>query len=87
MAYFNYERTIQDHIPRCSNEVQIGNMIDHPRITGGYWKEQRRRRLECFLHHSTKIKKELDEMEKADKQEKGQLEQDCEKEDSKSEII
>ena len=62
-------------------------MIDHLRITGGYWKQQRRRRLECFLRHSTKIKQELDEMVKADTEEKGQLEQDDENEDSQSEII
>ena len=63
LCHFNYKRTIQDHLPRCLNEVRIGNLIDQLKISGGYWKEQRRRRIECFLRHSAKQKKELDQME------------------------
>ena len=41
-------------------------MVDQLRISGGFWNEQRRRRLKLLLCHFTKIKKELDEMEKSD---------------------
>ena len=46
--------------------MRIGNLIDHLKISGGYWKEQRRRRLESFVRHSEKIKKELEQMEAED---------------------
>ena len=41
-------------------------MIDQLRISGGFWKEQRRRRLKLLIRYSTKIKKELDEFKKSD---------------------
>ena len=66
LSHFNYKRTIQDHLARCPNEVRIGNLIDNLQITGGYWKEQRRRRLECFARHYVKVKKELEQQEAED---------------------
>ena len=63
LSYFNYERTIRNHLPLCPNKVTSGNAIDQLRQSGGYWKEQRRRRLEGFLRHSVKIKDELKQME------------------------
>ena len=39
-------------------------MIDNLQVSGGYWKEQRRRHLECLIRHSSKIKKELEEKDK-----------------------
>ena len=57
---------MQDHLPRCPNEVRIGNLIDHLQISGGYWTEQRHRRLEGFVRHSDKVKKELEQMETED---------------------
>ena len=56
--------------------MRIGNLIDHLRITGGFWKEQRRRRLECFVRHSEKIKKELEQMELADTDQNVQSDED-----------
>ena len=67
LSHFNYKRTFQDHLANCPNEVRIGNLIDHLQVTGGFWKEQRRRRLECFVRHSEKIKKELKQMELDDR--------------------
>ena len=72
-------------MPRCSNEVQIGNMVDQLRISGGFCKEQRRRHIECLLRHSAKLKRELDEMKKPDMVGKDKLEQEDDNEDSKSE--
>jgi hypothetical protein len=46
--------------------VRIGNLIDNLKITGGFWKEQRRRRLECLIRHSVKVKKKLEQMEAED---------------------
>jgi hypothetical protein len=66
LSLFNYKRTIQDHLPRCPNEVRIGNLIDQLQVTGGFWKEQRRRRLDCFVRHSEKLKKELEQMDLED---------------------
>ena len=58
--------------------MRIGNLVDNLQITGGYWKEQRRRRLECFVRHSVKLQKELDLMEA---EEMDQSEQSIEEED------
>ena len=79
---FNYEQPIHDHLPRCPNVVKTGNLVGQLRISGGYWKEQRRRRLESFIRQHDRIKQELDEMEKADLEENAQLEQDDENNDS-----
>ena len=76
LSHFNYKRTIQDHLAHCPNEVRIGNLIDHLKISGGYWKEQRRRRLESLVRHSEKIKKELENMEAEDTDTSEQTEAD-----------
>jgi hypothetical protein len=58
--------------------VKIGNLIDHLQVTGGFWKEQRRRRLECFVRHSEKLKKELEQMELEDTDQSEQADEDDE---------
>ena len=85
LDYFNYERTLQDHLPCCPNVVKSGNLIDQLRISGGYWKEQRRRSLESFVRQHERIKQELEEMEQAELEENAQPEQDNENNDSMSE--
>ena len=71
-------------MPRCPNEGKLGNNFNQLRITGGFWKEQRRRSLQSALRQSIKIKKELEEMEKNVLEKNEQIEED-EKEDSTSE--
>jgi hypothetical protein len=55
--------------------VRIGNLIDNLQITGGYWKEQRHRRLESFARHYVKVKKELEQQE-ADETYQGEQSED-----------
>ena len=76
LSYFNYERTIRNHLPCCPNKVKSGNAIDQLRQSGGYWKEQRRRRLEWLLRHSVKIKDELEEIEQSKSEKLDTLAQD-----------
>ena len=76
---------MSDHMPRCPNEVKIGNMVDQLRITGRYWKEQRRRHLQCVVRHSAKLKKELDDMEKTEQEVNAQIVDDDQNKDSSSE--
>lgn len=60
-------------------------MVDHLRITGGNWKEQRRRHLQSAIRQSIKIKQELEKMEKTVMQENAQIVKDYGEEDSTSE--
>lgn len=46
--------------------MKCGNAIDQLRQSGGFWKEQLRRRLEGLVRHSKKIKHELKEMEQSE---------------------
>ena len=46
--------------------MRIWNLIDQLIIIGGFWKEQRQRRLECLIRHSVKVKTELEQMEQDD---------------------
>jgi bifunctional DNA-binding transcriptional regulator/antitoxin component of YhaV-PrlF toxin-antitoxin module len=52
-----------------------GNLIDKLRVSGGYWKEQRRRYLKQIFLHSLRTKKELEEMEKIETEKFEELEQ------------
>ena len=52
-----------------------GNLIDQLRVSGGYWKEQRRRYLKQIFRHSIRTKKELEDMEKIEPKKYEELEQ------------
>ena len=74
-------------MPRCPNEVKIGNIVDQLRITGGFWKEQRRRHLHCVLLHSTKLKQEIEHMGNTTLEENAQIGEDTRNEDAKMKLI
>ena len=70
---------------RCPNVVKPGNLVDQLRISGGYWKELRRRCLEHFVRQHDRMKKDLEEMEQAELEENAEREKDYENNDSISE--
>ena len=61
--HFNYKYTIEDHLTSCANKVPIGNLIDQVKITDGFKKVHRHRRLDSLISHSVKMTKELEQME------------------------
>ena len=66
LTHFNYERYLKQHFDKCPNMVKEGNLIDSLKITGGYYKEIRRRFITKQLSYKKKFEAELSETTQAD---------------------
>ena len=66
LTHFNYERYLTQHLDKCPNKVKEGNLIDSLKITGGYYKEIRRRFITKQMTYLKKLELELRESNQAD---------------------
>jgi hypothetical protein len=53
-------------LDKCPNKVKEGNLIDSLKITGGFYKEIRRRYLSKQVTYLKKLEAELSESDKTD---------------------
>ena len=67
---------IRNHVPYCPNEIKSGNAIDQLKESGGFSKQQKRRRLESLLRRVNKVKQELTEIEDSEMEELVPVDQD-----------
>ena len=66
LTHFNHDRYLKQHSDKCPNKVQEGNLIDSLKITGGYYKEIRRRMITRQLTLMKKLEAELSQSNRAD---------------------
>lgn len=59
LDHFYHERYLNQHVSKCPNKVIKENLLDKLKITGGFSKEIRRKRIRTYILHAKKLEAEL----------------------------